>query len=809
MMRRRRAVPELRTTTLRDFSGGLNVIDNELSLNKKYSPVNNNMVRYADGSIAPRFGYKVRRDQKRGVRRQANLQSVSITTTAGSPIVRLQFPANASTYPFVNGGHIQITQGAGLPTQLLDLIGEHGVALVGNPNAQSISVCKRSPATTTATASYNLTFFAHDTWDIGGKIIHITYFNGRLITVSDIGEVVATDGSFTSTKLWNFNITRALGGTPLPWRACTRVDSEIFGKELIIFNGVDKPIRIDFTAVNICDYHVDPGNSNSNAAIPAYSFAKSAFRYYAVYDRFDTSGPTALKFASKNTSVVFTGAPAPGDAVDIDIAKILSTNETEITGLAVIRDNLLVTTASASTLLAIGITKVNGANTIHEPEPADILTSFGTNSPKSFIELGNDVFMVDHTGVPSLRLSTQSNAIVPERVSQFIDPMMTKHLGRLSLRAKRDEIFSVYDVKNKYAHFCLPKYVADGVRQSLSREDRIFLEAGLNVTKAFVRHVDHSVEIGDKVRVINALTLPVAVQSIINQDCIVESVIDSNTYVLQLNQPITLIDPVVSDVNPDGSTPWIFYVDDTTISYVLHYVPALRLNAWYRFKNVKLTCGCSTAEGRTFFSDGKNILQFGSEDEPSYADLENYCDFVYSAGVGYPTGRIIFDAVVNRYYRYIPPVGTIYVSSGNFEADRNNNPTHWEEFNGNPIEAEMELPWADFGSRQEVKALRMIHIDAKGDAPFNVSVFADNIYKSKDNGAYQPIRSLQFVGEDAYGYGAFSNLYGTGRRTREQHLWTMAAKFKLMKLRVTSNTSRPYRIQAISFMYHVGSLVRG
>jgi hypothetical protein len=144
---------------------------------------------------------------------------------------------------------------------------------------------------------------------------------------------------------------------------------------------------------------------------------------------------------------------------------MISTNESRITGLAVIRDNLLVTTPNASTLLALGKQVTVGSSLIHDPVPVDILSNFGTSAPKSIVEIGSDVFMIDYTGVPSARLSTMSAAIVPERVSQLVEPLMAKHIGRISQTAIAQKAFSVYDAKNKYIHFWIPKNDATNTRR--------------------------------------------------------------------------------------------------------------------------------------------------------------------------------------------------------------------------------------------------------------------------------------------------------------------------------------------------------
>jgi hypothetical protein len=133
----------------------------------------------------------------------------------------------------------------------------------------------------------------------------------------------------------------------------------------------------------------------------------------------------------------------------------------------------------------------------------------------------------------------------------------------------------------------------------------------------------------------------------------------------------------------------------------------------------------------------------------------------------------------------------------------------WEEYKGEPISFEWELPWSDFGARQHTKALRFCHVDANGLAQFTVELFTDNIYKDAATGQLTPARSLTFVPNEAGAYGAGPQVYGAGRRTREQKLWQMPVKCKLLKVRTSGQTTQSLSISAFSFLYQKGSVVRG
>jgi hypothetical protein len=123
-------------------------------------------------------------------------------------------------------------------------------------------------------------------------------------------------------------------------------------------------------------------------------------------------------------------------------------------------------------------------------------------------------------------------------------------------------------------------------------------------------------------------------------------------------------------------------------------------------------------------------------------------------------------------------------------------PDSWEEYKGEPISFAWELPWSDFGQRQHVKALRFVHLDANGLAQFNVDLFADNIYKDAATGKLTPARSITFVPNEAGAYGAGQQVYGAGRRTREQKLWQVPVRCKLLKPRLTGESTQSLSISA-------------
>lgn len=264
--------------------------------------------------------------------------------------------------------------------------------------------------------------------------------------------------------------------------------------------------------------------------------------------------------------------------------------------------------------------------------------------------------------------------------------------------------------------------------------------------------------------------------------------------------------PTIDAQSGGGAAVEVQPVDDETIGYIYHYVPKLKINAWSRFRGIKLNAGCTSVEGRTFFFTDNKVMRYGTLDEPVYGDFYNDFEANWATNTAYAIGYRARDSVTGAVY--LCAQAHTSASSGAFSADREAHPDYWTEYEGEPIKLTWELPWADFNRRQETKSMRHISVDSAGTAAFTISTFVDNIYRDKSNGQLQPVRMIQFVGGDSGGYGSGDQPYGGGRRTREQFLWEHPIRAKLFKFRVEAYTNKPLRISAISFTYRRGSLTK-
>jgi len=352
-----RPTPKLNNTTIRDFGGGLNVVDSEQNLTSKFSPVFDNMVTYTDRRAGPRFGYEMWLKLKQGVESSGTVAAAGIATTLDSRVVSVLFTA----HPFVAGDHITIVgiggSFNGITAEMLNRT--HGIRRVVDANTFEIVVSGK--ATATGVSSAFPLHWTRDTHALGGEPVECRYFANFVLLWTSAGEILTIDRTKTIQRIWSQKVAVALPGAPIGWSYTDFIAHDIFGKELICSNGHDKPLSIDFTRTDATQwvlYLVDPGNSFSNDKVPAFDACKSAFRFFTVHDTDPSQYPThttEIRIAAKDTSMVYSDSPNPNDAVDIDMSKIAASPEQTVRGFATIKDALLVISPNSTTMMKLGL----------------------------------------------------------------------------------------------------------------------------------------------------------------------------------------------------------------------------------------------------------------------------------------------------------------------------------------------------------------------------------------------------------------------------------------------------------------------
>lgn len=282
------------------------------------------------------------------------------------------------------------------------------------------------------------------------RIVGMEYFFAYVIAVRADGTITATDASGVSTTIWNSSIAAALLGAPSGWSATTSVSFGQFLGELIIANGIDKPLVVSKTLV--CQYLQDLG-SGSNIYTPVAKYVVSHSNYVVMAG--DPDFPGRLYISNAGTSGTWPGDALPNDAITFDADKYAPDTVGEITGLATYRSKLVVFFAKYIITLTLG-TYNTAVPPVHTPSVGDIIPSYGAVSHKSIMSTGDSLLFMDYTGVASIRSTVFTTDILPERASTLIDIAMQADLSKLSRAFLQDRCFVVYDRRESRALFFIP-----------------------------------------------------------------------------------------------------------------------------------------------------------------------------------------------------------------------------------------------------------------------------------------------------------------------------------------------------------------
>ena len=330
---------KLDSVTVRDFSGGWNVVDNDLNLTSKFLKIMKNMVRGEDGSVRVRYGTRLF--------------------------------SNLSSY--------------------LD------------------------------------------------EIVNIFYFQGRIIVVGLNGKIAFVNASGDPVIAWDDAWARTLPGNPSGWSTTPFCSAAVFNGELIICNGVNKPLKI---LPNLTVSYLVDLATKSNVNTPIARYVRTHGRYLTMAG--DLSSEDTLYVSASDTAGTWLNDLAPNDAVNVALGSRVPSGSQAIKGLGRFRDNLVITFEEA--ILTAELGTYVGAD--HVPTFRDAIEEIGSVSHRVIQTVGENMLVADGVGVGSVRRALFTTTVKPERQSELIDPEIQKDMARLSSTVTlEDNTFSVYDPK--------------------------------------------------------------------------------------------------------------------------------------------------------------------------------------------------------------------------------------------------------------------------------------------------------------------------------------------------------------------------
>ena len=777
--------------SIKDFGGGWDTADSDLNLSSKYQPVSDNIIRGSDGSFQARYGFKLFAAGNDGVTTVHAAQAVTFVWLVSNPVLNITW----TNHGFVDGDHVAITDISGADPQngvaLSDIEGLYGLRRIDDDNF----VIALSSLDAVAATSIGVTAtFTHDTDVIGGTIIHEHYYNRAMVIYTDIGEVYKMTDEGVISVIWNYALAEALTSGLLPTRSCLHWSTSTNRTTMIACNGYDKdkPLQIfsDFSVSFLIDK-----STLSNAFVPRADWVKSMHSYVALART--EYGDTFVEFSAIGTDGTFTREASPADSVEVDVGLATETVEPVILGMTQLRKKLYVSFYDSGMIGTLGNYDASGN---HVPDFNDTLSEHGTMSHRTMVSLGNDIFMADYAGVPSVSISLQSADFVPIRVSELIGKTLRQHLNNISEDNLRQHAFAVFN-RNERAYMLFIQNT-DGILITLGPSPLFFTSELAKLDQAILYMENHNLFEGNTVTIAGAVDVDTQLTAAnINGDREIISVIDENAFVVQLTaRPITT---TAATDGGGGDSITVTPINDETIVYHFEYNKALKIRRWSRFRNMHFTAGATSQRGQLFMAEGKRIYLMGSPSAPIYADYVD--DYQYEIELTNQTiavGTRVLSSVNGLVYVCILE-HTVTGSPTAMDEDYDN----WEEFKGIPIEFALDTPWSDLSKPGTVKTLKYIEHNTKGTAQFDFAIFTDELYRSANTNALIPNREMQFSCADTGGFGIRGPVtFGSGRRTRDAVVWPMPAKGKLFKLRWSGSTTTLAKFVGVTLFYRLGTI---
>ena len=308
-------------------------------------------------------------------------------------------------------------------------------------------VCKNMRRTPGGTQKvrYGSKWFA-DTHDQDvSDILDMEYFSGSIINVTKNGNVIAVNGDGEKVTIWSPSIASDLpvpdGAPPaIGWHSgLTSVDFVPYKNELIIHNGIDKPITI---SRELKTTYLQDLAKGSNVNVPIGRYGCVVANYHCVAGIADQ--PTVVYVSAVGTAGVFPGDPAPNDSITVDVGAFAPQGAIEIRGIAGFRSNLLVFFQDQTVLVKLGVYNSDG---VHEPAFPDTMPSFGLLGHRCVTPVENDLLFSGLGGMSSARrnLLSVTGVLESSTLSDRIEPAYRETIGALTDDQQTFECFMLYD----------------------------------------------------------------------------------------------------------------------------------------------------------------------------------------------------------------------------------------------------------------------------------------------------------------------------------------------------------------------------
>jgi hypothetical protein len=300
-----------------------------------------------------------------------------------------------------------------------------------------------------------------DTEDHLDEIVNCEYYNNYVVAVGENGKIVRIDGAGTVTLIWDDNFASSLSGSPDGWSATSFVSFAQFNGELILCNGVNKPLIIDSSmTVSYLQDLADLTNANT----PIARFVVAHGRYLVMAGSLTAGEESILYISATDVSGTWVGDSAPNDAVNVDLGSRVPSGSAAIKGLSRFRNKLMVYFEDALLPGTLG----GFTESVHIPVFDDAIENVGTLSHRVIQNIGEDMFVADTSGITNVKRALFTGNIQSERASQLIAPAYLDAVGKIgTIAALEDRVWSLWDSQsNNYMVFFPDTDVAANITET-------------------------------------------------------------------------------------------------------------------------------------------------------------------------------------------------------------------------------------------------------------------------------------------------------------------------------------------------------
>lgn len=247
---------------------------------------------------------------------------------------------------------------------------------------------------------------------VTGDVLELEYFRDKLVSFQDTGQIATITEAGVKTPIWSAAIAALLPGAPAGWSSgLTIIDTTEFKNEMVVCNGIDKPLLISKT--HTVTYLQDVA-TGSNVNTPIGKFCTTVGNYTVIAGI--PASPDDIYISSAGTSGTWPGDPLPNDSLSINIASYTPSQGGDIRGISSFKNFLLVHFATSTVVIVLG--EYTGAT--HKPRVLDTIPEHGVISHRMIETYEQVILFADELGVHKAKRNAFGNAMESEKISQEI-----------------------------------------------------------------------------------------------------------------------------------------------------------------------------------------------------------------------------------------------------------------------------------------------------------------------------------------------------------------------------------------------------